>query len=82
MPSRLQLIINLQLGTGLIAGQVCNGLDVVRPFRGWLELAAAIKQLRAEAPAEDRTRIEPGCSAERLPPVPGSRARKGSGVGD
>jgi hypothetical protein len=49
MNGRLQITVDLELEAGPIGGEISTGGNPGRPFRGWLELASAIEQLRVAA---------------------------------
>ncbi len=47
-PPQIRIVIELLAGHQPLAGAVVAGEDSVIPFRGWLELAAAIERARLD----------------------------------
>ena len=58
MTRYLRITVNLELDTTPICGLVITDTHPDRPFRGWLELASAIEQLRSAALATAQARVE------------------------
>lgn len=50
MTGHLRITVDLELDPTPICGLVLTDTHPARPFRGWLELASAIEQLRSAAP--------------------------------
>jgi hypothetical protein len=51
-------VVELELDTTPIRGRISTPPDPAREFRGWLELASAIEQLRTAVPATDQARVD------------------------
>jgi hypothetical protein len=49
MGSQLRLVVDLDLDTTPIGGQISTATGPARSFHGWLELASAIETLRSVA---------------------------------
>ena len=66
-----QLRLAIDVDSEPISGRVSYGTGVSRPFRGWIELTAAIEDARAADPSLGELGET---QAERLGSIPGAKA--------